>query len=141
MSYEAAKKSILSALSTLPAVLAGYQIVWPNVRPTTAESSLANRYAVVSIIWGKKSQADIGTAGSTVRERAIGIVQISMHENLNVGEAAVLALADDVEPLVRRKTVGAVRFKTPSVYSRGRTQDGRHWRVDVEAPFYVDQVI
>lgn len=136
MSFATHKLGVLSAISTLDAVATGYKVFWPNAAP--AASDPIDRYVVVDVIWGATDRVDIGTAGTNARQRTFGILQVSIYERLGIGEAAQMTLADAIAALVRHKTSGSVVFRTPGVVTRGRVNDGRNWRVDVEAPFYAD---
>lgn len=138
MSFAAQKIAITTAFQTLPTLAAGYEVYWPNAALPSG-TGVIDRFVVVDVIWGGTDRADIGTPGNSARQRTFGIVQVAIYNQLGIGENASLTLADQIAALVRHTSVtSGVVFRTPSIASRGRVNDGRHWRVDVEIPFYGD---
>jgi hypothetical protein len=137
MSFSLHKLNVLGAIKTLPVVAAGYRIFWPNAEED-GDDEQVTKYVVVDVIWGVTDRADIGTGGTNARQRTNGILQVAVYGELGIGENEILELADSIAALTRHKTQGTVVFRTPSVATRGRVNDGRNWRVDVETPFYAD---
>lgn len=89
----------------------------------------------VSVVSGQTRQTTIGVD----QFRTVGIMQVEIFSPLGSGATPGLTLADSIVTNFRNKTTdsGNVRFKTPSLVSKGRV--GNTWRIIVNCPYWVDE--
>jgi hypothetical protein len=88
-----------------------------------------------TIRWGERRQADIS---ASPRYRVVGIAYAQILSPIQKGDKFALQLAGVIEAGFRSVTAGGVTWRTPSVKRQGR--QGDKYQINVECPFYADEV-
>ncbi len=90
-------------------------------------------------LWARASVrfADSKTV-SLKRGRKRGILFVQLFYPYGQGDAAPLAMADNIENKFHGVTAGGIVYRTPTSRPVGRSE--KWWQVNVECPFYCDNV-
>ena len=91
----------------------------------------------LTISLGETLQKSIGNPAGQ-RFRTSGVMTAQIFCPVGAGDGGLWDLADSIEAAFRCVTDTGVTSKTPSSYKAGR--DGGEWQINVNCPFYADDI-
>lgn len=133
MDWEALHNVVRSRFKTQIADVQSVTVQYDNAPFTEPEDATWVRWTIVP---AQTSLVAIG--GTSRRYRTVGLAVASIFVPVESGDALALRLADAVATAFRCVTDTGVVFSSPSVINRGR--DENWWQVNVECPFYADDL-
>ncbi|HUS74347.1 MAG TPA: phage tail terminator-like protein [Sedimentisphaerales bacterium] len=95
------------------------------------------KWCRLTVKFGETLQKSVGSPTGN-RGRTPGVMIAQLFGPVGKGDGALLEVADAVETAFKRVTDTGVTFRTPSTYPRGRSGD--EWQINVECPFYADDI-
>lgn len=117
------------------------QVATPRTLPTQydnhALAKQADLWCRLSVLFGQSEQASIGSPASN-RYRTVGIMTAQLFLPVGKGEKNLYVMADYIVAAFRSVTDTGVTFRTPSITQVGR--DESFWQVNVDCPFYADEI-
>lgn len=78
--------------------------------------------------------------GSQKTIRNTGVLAFQCFTPIQQGDAAIWALVDVIVTGYRNNVDSGVRYRTPSATSPTARRDGEWWRVNVNVPYYFDDL-
>lgn len=89
------------------------------------------------ILWDEQNQVDMG--GDTRRWRQTGILLAQVRVPLGQGDSDARELSDAVVTAFRGVSFSGITFRAAQPRQVGRV--GNYWQINVNCPFYIDEVI
>lgn len=131
-SFESIANTCRNRLATEIATPFSYPVLYDNA-PEPAHTGLWLRG---NVLFGASRLVEFG--GTVNNYRTIGVFLVQVRIPLAVGDQIALQAADRIADVFRAVTVSGVTFRAPSVDPFGR--DGSWWLVNVQCPFFSDEV-
>ena len=91
----------------------------------------------LTINFGDSSQKSFGNTGNR-RFRNIGVVTAQLFGPLGVGDKTISETAVAIKAAFRGVSDSSVVYRTPSIKRIGRV--GSKWQINVNCPFYADDI-
>ena len=95
------------------------------------------KWCRLTVKFGETIQKSVGSPAGN-RDRTSGVVMAQLFCPAGKGDSDLLAIADAVVTAFKRVTDTGITFATPSSDVRGRV--GNEWQINVNCPFYADDI-
>ena len=95
------------------------------------------KWCRLTVKFGETIQKSVGSPTGN-RDRTPGVVIAQLFCPAGSGDGELLTVADAVIAAFKRVTGTGVTFRTPSADVRGR--NGAEWQINVNCPFYADDI-
>lgn len=134
MSFEVLLNIVTGRFAAEVSVPLDTLVVYPNEE--VKEPRADQQWVRLSVVVGTTERSTFGSAVSNYRTQGIFIAQVFAPLEIGLGEA--FELADVIAGAFRASTYSGVRFRTPTVNNVGIIGNAKHWQINVECPFVVD---
>ncbi len=134
MSFETLFNVITSRFSADVIIPAGALVVYPNEE--VKDPTVDQLWVRLNIIVGSSIRQTFGAMTNIDRTEGIFVAQVFSPIEQGLGDA--LSFIDTIGSVFRGKTYSSVRFRTPNINNLGIVGDSKHWQINVECPFVVD---
>jgi len=101
------------------------------------EPDKTNLWCRLTMVDGDSNQVSLGSPGSNLH-RTVGILYAQLFIPVGTGDKVIRAMAKKIYDKFLGLTDFGVRYKTPSIRKVGR--DGSYWQLNVNCPFYTDDI-
>lgn len=91
------------------------------------------------IVFGEAVRRSLGSSSS--RYRSVGVMMANIYTPIGKGDKAGLAIAETVRDAFRSVTADGISYRVPSVIPVGRSDNGKWWQINVNCPFYFDELV
>lgn len=131
-SFESIANTCRSRLATQVATPFSYPVLYDNA----PEPTYTDTWLRATVQFGKTNIVELGGTKNNYRTSGVFLIQVRIP--VQKGDRSALIAADRIALAFRSVTESGVTFRSPSVDPYGR--DGSWWLINVQCPFFSDEV-